>query len=106
LRWQDVHADAGLIRLRQQVQHIQAEPHLGPVKTRARNRDLPLTALAQDALSAPAHDRRGAVRQRPRRHRAHRRHDRARALMPAAMALFGERNWYLPGWLAWRLRPA
>jgi len=26
--------------------------------------------------------------------------------MPAAMALFGERNWYLPGWLAWRLRAA
>jgi hypothetical protein len=25
-------------------------------------------------------------------------------LMPAAMALFGERNWYLPGWLARRLQ--
>jgi RND superfamily putative drug exporter len=21
--------------------------------------------------------------------------------MPAAMSLLGERNWYLPGWLAW-----
>jgi uncharacterized membrane protein YdfJ with MMPL/SSD domain len=22
-------------------------------------------------------------------------------LMPAAMSLLGERNWYLPGWLSW-----
>ena len=29
-----------------------------------------------------------------------------RVLRPAAMALFGERNWYLSGWLARRLRPA
>jgi integrase len=54
LRWQCVHVDAALIRLRQQVQRIQAELHIGPVKTRTRKRDLPLTRLAQDALSARA----------------------------------------------------
>jgi hypothetical protein len=47
LRWQHVHVDAGLIRLRQQVQRSHGELHIGPVKTRTRNRDLPLTGLAQ-----------------------------------------------------------
>jgi len=54
LRGQDIDVNARLIRLRQQVQRIQGELHIGPVKTRARNRHLPLIGLAQDALSARA----------------------------------------------------
>jgi integrase len=50
LRWQDIDFDAKLIRIRQQVQRVQGELHIGPVKTRAGNRDLPLLGLAQDAL--------------------------------------------------------
>src|SRR5215472_824001 len=61
LRWRDVDFDAGLIRVRQQVQRIQDELHISPVKTRAGNRDLPRIGLAQNALAArreaPAADR-------------------------------------------------
>jgi integrase len=51
LRWQDIDAEAGLVRIRQQVQRIQGELHFGPVKTRAGSRDLPLIGLAQEALA-------------------------------------------------------
>jgi integrase len=52
LRWQDIDADAAMIRVRQQVQRIQGELYIGPVKTRAGSRDLPLIGLAKTALNA------------------------------------------------------
>jgi integrase len=52
LRWQDIDVDAELIRVRQQIQRIQGQLHMGPVKTRAGSRDLPLIGLAKDALAA------------------------------------------------------
>ena len=55
LRWDDIDTDAGLIRVRQQLQRVQGELILGPVKTRAGNRDLPLIGLAKDALAARRH---------------------------------------------------
>ena len=63
LRWQDVDVDAGLIQVRQQVQRIQGELYIGPVKTRAGNRDLPLIGLAKDALAGRRRrSRRGDLR--------------------------------------------
>jgi integrase len=50
LRWQDIDVDAQMIHTRQQVQRVQDALHIGPVKTRAGNRDLPLLGVAQDAL--------------------------------------------------------
>jgi integrase len=44
LRWQDRDFDAKLIRIRQQVQRVNGELHIGPVKTKAGNRDLPRDA--------------------------------------------------------------
>ena len=38
-----------------------------------------------------------AVRPRPGRRRARRRHDRPAVLVPATMELLGDRNWWLPG---------
>jgi integrase len=52
LRWQDIDSDAATIRVRQQVQRIQGELHIGPVKTRAGTRDLPLLGLAEAAFIA------------------------------------------------------
>jgi hypothetical protein len=52
LRGQDAAVDAGSSG-RRRVQRIQGELHIGPVKTRARNRHLPLIGPAQDALSEP-----------------------------------------------------
>ena len=52
LRWCDIYTEAELIRVRQQLQRVQGQLILGPVKTRAGNRDLPLIGLAKDALSA------------------------------------------------------
>jgi integrase len=52
LRWQDIDTDAGLIRVRQQIQRIQGQLHIGPVKTHAGSRDLPLIGLAEGALAA------------------------------------------------------
>jgi integrase len=51
LRWQDIDPDGQMIHIRQQVQRVQGELHIGPVKTRAGKRDLPLLGLAQDALT-------------------------------------------------------
>lgn len=48
LRWSDI--DETTIRVRQQVQRITGELLIGPVKTRAGKRDLPLLGLAEDAL--------------------------------------------------------
>jgi len=59
LRWADIDGDT--IHVRQQVQRIQGQLHVGPVKTRAGNRDLPLLGLAAHALAdrreAQQHDR-------------------------------------------------
>ncbi len=48
LRWSDI--DGGTIHVRQQVQRIAGKLVLGPVKTRAGRRDLPLLGLADEAL--------------------------------------------------------
>ena len=50
LRWQDVDLAAGMIHVRQTIQRIQGHLRIGPVKTRAGSRDLPLIGLAHDAL--------------------------------------------------------
>jgi integrase len=50
LRWQDVDFHGDELRIRQQLQRIQGELHLGPVKTRAGRRDLPLLGLTKHAL--------------------------------------------------------
>jgi integrase len=50
LRWQDVDFQVDELRIRQQLQRIQGELNLGPVKTRAGRRDLPLLGLTKDAL--------------------------------------------------------
>jgi integrase len=51
LRWQDVDRGSRMIRIRQQVHRAQGQLHIGPVKTKAGNRDLPLLGLADAALS-------------------------------------------------------
>lgn len=50
LRWQDVDLDAGTLRIRQQIGRVSGELRIGPVKTRAGNRDLPIPSLAHAAL--------------------------------------------------------
>lgn len=50
LRWTDIDLDAGVIRIRQQLQRVSGSLRTGPVKTRAGNRDLPIVALARAAL--------------------------------------------------------
>jgi integrase len=51
LRWQDIDFGAGTIRIEQQVQRVGGEMHIGPVKTRAGKRNLPLLKLARQALA-------------------------------------------------------
>jgi integrase len=50
LRWADIDFDAATIQIRQQVQRIGGELVIGPVKTRAGERKLPLLDLAREAL--------------------------------------------------------
>jgi integrase len=50
LRWTDIDFDAGVIHVRQQIQRIRGELRLGPVKTHAGQRNLPLLNLARQAL--------------------------------------------------------
>lgn len=52
LRWQDIDFQAETIRIEQQVQRVGGEMHIGPVKTRAGHRKLPLLKLARRALEA------------------------------------------------------
>jgi integrase len=52
LRWQDIDFEAQVIHIRQQVHRAQGQLHIGPVKTRAGSRDLPLIGLARHAFAA------------------------------------------------------
>jgi integrase len=54
LRWSDIDFEAGTFQVRQQLQRIQGRLILGPVKTRAGQRDMPLLDLARQALEAQA----------------------------------------------------
>lgn len=51
LRWQDIDLDSQMIHVRQQIQRVRGDLHIGPVKTRAGSRDLPLLGLARNALT-------------------------------------------------------
>jgi integrase len=50
LRWQDVDLENGTFCIRQQLQRVRGELQIGPVKTRAGNRDLPIPGLPRAAL--------------------------------------------------------
>jgi integrase len=52
LPWQDIDQDRSLLHVRQQLQRVSGELYIGPVKTRAGARDLPLLGLASAALTA------------------------------------------------------
>jgi integrase len=52
LCWGDIDFDGGMIRIRQQLQRIRGELYLGPLKTRAGQRDLPLLNLVRQVLEA------------------------------------------------------
>jgi len=55
LRWQDIDFTAGTIRIDQQLVKLNdGTLHIGPVKTSAGHRKLPLLKLARDALEAQA----------------------------------------------------
>src|SRR5215831_643203 len=54
LRWQDINFEAQIIHVRQQIHRSQGQLRIGPVKTRAGSRDLPLLGLAAHALAARA----------------------------------------------------
>jgi integrase len=50
LRWRDIDEDDNEIRIRQQIQRASGELRLGPVKTNAGRRNLPLLPMASDVL--------------------------------------------------------
>ena len=50
LRWSDVDFDAGTVRIRQQVQRVAGALRVGPVKTKAGRRTLPLLDVIRSAL--------------------------------------------------------
>jgi len=52
LRWQDIDFEAQIIHVRQQIHRSQGQLRIGPAKTRAGSRDLPLLGLAAHALTA------------------------------------------------------
>jgi integrase len=52
LRWADIDLDSATVHVRQQLQRVRGELHLGPVKTHAGQRDLPLLSLAAEALQS------------------------------------------------------
>ena len=54
LSWDDIDFDTGTIHVRQQIQRVRGELQLGPVKTHAGQRTLPLLDLARQALAAQA----------------------------------------------------
>ncbi|WP_100480009.1 tyrosine-type recombinase/integrase [Mycobacteroides abscessus] len=51
LRWSDIDWDNNQIHIRQQLLQVGGELQVGPVKTRAGQRDLPLIALARTVLA-------------------------------------------------------
>ena len=51
LRWTDIDFEGGVIHVRQQV-HRAGQLYIGPLKTRAGSRDLPVIGLARVALTA------------------------------------------------------
>ncbi|AGB22129.1 site-specific recombinase XerD [Mycobacterium sp. JS623] len=50
LRWSDIDWDQHQLHIRQQLQQVRGQIYLGPVKTNAGKRDLPLLAPVRDAL--------------------------------------------------------
>ncbi|HEV3170372.1 MAG TPA: site-specific integrase [Actinocrinis sp.] len=50
LRWSDIDVKAAVIRVRQQVVRANGTIHIGPLKTRAGRRDLPLLSAVADEL--------------------------------------------------------
>jgi integrase len=50
LRWHDIDHENEELRVRQQIQRVDGELRIGPVKTSAGRRDLPLLAYAEEAL--------------------------------------------------------
>ncbi len=54
LRWSDIDFEAGTIQVRQQLLRVSGQLILGPVKTRAGQREMPLLDLAFDALASQA----------------------------------------------------
>ena len=50
LRWRDVDEEDGELRVRQHIQRVHGELRIGPVKTAAGRRDLPLLAPAAEVL--------------------------------------------------------
>src|SRR5437763_5286454 len=54
LSWDDIDFDTGIIHVRQQIQRVRGELQLGPVKTHAGQRSLPLLDLARQARAAQA----------------------------------------------------
>lgn len=51
LRWHDLDQEDGEIRIRQQIQRLNGKLRIGPVKTTASRRELPLLPLASEALA-------------------------------------------------------
>lgn len=51
LRWDHVDLAAGVLHIRQQLQRVGGHLHLGPVKTKAGRRDLPLVGIVRAALA-------------------------------------------------------
>ena len=51
LRWNDVDFENNVIRIRQSLCFLNGKPHIGPPKTRASRRDLPLLPAVREALS-------------------------------------------------------
>jgi integrase len=54
VRWRDIDEDDDEIRVRQQVLRVKGALWIGPVKTAAGRRDLPLLQLARDVLALRA----------------------------------------------------
>ena len=51
LRWTHVEWDENVLHVRQQLQQVRGEINIGPVKTNAGQRDLPLLMTVREALN-------------------------------------------------------